>query len=52
VKRRRDGQMMVRWCAAGMAEASKRFRHVNGLLRGVRDALNPTRRRVTPKIDG
>ena len=30
VKRWRDGQMALRWCAAGMAEASKQFRRVNG----------------------
>jgi len=32
VKRWRDGQMALRWCAAGMLEASKQFRHVNGHL--------------------
>ena len=32
VKRWRDGQMALRWCAAGMAEASKQFRRVNGHL--------------------
>jgi putative transposase len=32
VKRWRDGQMVLRWCAAGMAEASKQFRRVNGFL--------------------
>jgi transposase-like protein len=30
VKRWRDGQMALRWCAAGMVEASKQFRRVNG----------------------
>ncbi|HYO85352.1 MAG TPA: IS256 family transposase, partial [Dermatophilaceae bacterium] len=30
VKRWRDGQMALRWCAAGMLEASKQFRRVNG----------------------
>jgi len=30
VKRWRDGQMAIRWCAAGMIEASKQFRRVNG----------------------
>ncbi len=30
VKRGRDGQMALRWCAAGMVEASKQFRRVNG----------------------
>ncbi len=32
VKRWRDGQMALRWCAAGMIEASKQFRRVNGHL--------------------
>jgi putative transposase len=32
VKRWRDGQMALRWCAAGMREASKQFRRVNGHL--------------------
>ena len=32
VKRWRDGQMALRWCAAGMAEAAKQFRCVNGHL--------------------
>ena len=32
VKRWRDGQMALRWCAAGMAEAAKQFRRVNGHL--------------------
>src|SRR5437588_3964984 len=32
VKRWRDGQMVLRWCAAGMAEASKQFRRVNGFM--------------------
>ncbi len=32
VKRWRDGQMALRWCAAGMGEASKQFRRVNGFL--------------------
>ena len=31
VKRWRDGQMALRWCAAGMVEAGKQFRRVNGL---------------------
>jgi len=30
VKRWRDGQMALRWCAAGMIEAAKQFRRVNG----------------------
>jgi hypothetical protein len=32
VKRWRDGQMVLRWCAAGMLEASKQFRRVNGFM--------------------
>ena len=32
VKRWRDGQMALRWCAAGMLEAKKQFRRVNGYL--------------------
>jgi putative transposase len=32
VKRWRDGQMALRWCAAGMVEAGKQFRRVNGSL--------------------
>ena len=32
VKRWRDGQMALRWCAAGMVEAGNQFRRVNGHL--------------------
>jgi transposase-like protein len=32
VKRWRDGQMALRWCAAGMIQAGKQFRRVNGHL--------------------
>ncbi len=32
VKRWRDGKMALRWCAAGMGEAAKQFRRVNGHL--------------------
>jgi transposase-like protein len=32
VTRWRDGQMALRWCAAGMVEAGKQFRRVNGHL--------------------
>ena len=48
VKRWRDGQMALRWCAAGMAEAGKQFRRVNGHLhlRSLRDTLN----RVTETV--
>ena len=41
VKRWRDGQMALRWCAAGMLEAKKQFRRVNGHLhlKALRTAL-------------
>ena len=41
VKHWRDGQMALRWCAAGMVEAGKQFRRVNGHmhLRSLRDTL-------------
>jgi len=32
VKRWRDGQMALRWCAAGMGEAAKQFRKINGFM--------------------
>lgn len=32
VKRWRDGKMALRWCAAGMVEASGQFRRINGHL--------------------
>lgn len=32
VKNWRSGTMALRWCAAGMLEASKQFRRVNGHL--------------------
>src|SRR3954449_4500815 len=32
VKRWTDGQMALRWCAAGMVEAAKQFRRVNGFM--------------------
>ena len=32
VTRWRDGQMALRWCAAGMIETGKQFRRVNGYL--------------------
>lgn len=42
VKRWRNGQMALRWCAAGMGEATKQFRRVNGHLhlRKLRDTLD------------
>ena len=41
VKHWRNGQMALRWCAAGMVEASTQFRRVNGHLhlRSLRTAL-------------
>ena len=51
VKRWRDGQMALRWCAAGMAEAAKQFRRVNGFLHlpALRKALDDyVERGVTP----
>jgi len=32
VKRWQDGTMALRWCAAGMVQAAKQFRRVNGYL--------------------
>jgi transposase-like protein len=42
VKRWCDGTMALRWCAAGMVEAGKQFRRINGHLhlRSLRDTLN------------
>jgi putative transposase len=42
VKRWRDGTMALRWCAAGMVEAGKQFRRVNGHLhlKALREALD------------
>ena len=42
VKRWQDGQMVLRWCAAGMLEARKQFRRVNGHLhmKALRAALD------------
>jgi len=51
VKRWRDGQMVLRWCAAGMVEASKQFRRVNGFMHlpALRQALeNHVAAAVTP----
>jgi transposase-like protein len=47
VKRWRDGTMALRWCAAGMNEAARQFRRVNGYLHlpALRAALNNA---VTP----
>jgi putative transposase len=50
VKRWRDGQMVLRWVAAGMGEAAKQFRRVNGHLHlpALRAALDGTVSAVTP----
>jgi putative transposase len=51
VKRWDGGQMALRWCAAGMAEAKKQFRRVNGHLhlKALRAALDEhVRVSVTP----
>jgi len=53
VKRWRDGQMALRWCAAGMAEAAKQFRKVNGLMHlpALRKALNAYTERCVAPVD-
>jgi putative transposase len=50
VKRWRDGQMVLRWVAAGTGEAAKRFRRVNSNLHlpALRTALDATIATVTP----
>jgi putative transposase len=50
VKRWRDGQMVLRWVAAGMGEAATQFRRVNGYLHlpALRAALDATVPAVTP----
>src|SRR4029453_882506 len=50
VKRWRDGQMVLRWVAAGMGEARQQFRRVNGYLHlpALRAALDATTPTVTP----
>jgi putative transposase len=50
VKRWQDGQMVLRWVAAGMGEAAKQFRRVNGYLHlpALRVALDATITVVTP----
>ena len=50
VKRWRDGQMALRWVAAGMDEARRQFRRVNGYLYlpALRAALDQTVAAVTP----
>jgi len=55
VKRWRDGEMVLRWCAAGMLEAAKQFRRVNGFLHlpALRAALeaHAVNGDVTPSCD-
>jgi putative transposase len=50
VKRWQDGQMVLRWIAAGMGEAAKQFRRINGhlYLPALRAALDQTIAAVTP----
>jgi putative transposase len=50
VKRWQDGQMVLRWIAAGMGEARRQFRRVNGYLYlpALRTALDQTVAAVTP----
>ncbi len=52
VKRWRDGQMALRWCAAGMVEAGKQFRRVNGHLhlRSLRDTLEKVTETVAATV--
>jgi putative transposase len=53
VKNWRDGQMALRWAAAGMIEAGKQFRRVNGHLHlpALRDALEAeVRKTVGPAV--
>ena len=54
VKRWRDGQMVLRWIAAGMGEARQQFRRVNGYLHlpAPRAALDATIATVTPTKGG
>jgi transposase-like protein len=49
VKRWRDGQMALRWCAAGLVEAAKQFRKVNGFLHlpALRKALEAEVAKIT-----
>jgi putative transposase len=50
VKRWQDGQMVLGWIAAGMGEAAKQFRRVNGYLHlpALRATLDATITDVTP----
>lgn len=54
VKRWRDGTMALRWCAAGMRDAAKQFRRVNGYMHlpALHDALDEHfKLDVTPTCD-
>jgi putative transposase len=53
VKRWQDGQMVLGWIAAGMGEAAKQFRRVNGYLYlpALRAALDATIAVTPPKED-
>jgi putative transposase len=54
VKRWTDGQMALRWCAAGMVEAAKQFRRVNGFMHlpALRKALDThIAKTVTPACE-
>ena len=53
VKRWRDGEMVVRWCAAGMLEAAKQFRRVKGHLHlpALRTALDTHCARTTASTE-
>ena len=52
VQRWRDGQMALRWRAAGMVEAGKQFRRVNGHLhlRSLRDTLEKVTETVAAPV--
>ncbi len=52
VKNWRDEQMALRWCAAGMVEAGKQFRRINGHLhlRDLRDTLDRAPQLSVPTV--
>ncbi len=53
VKRWRDGEMALRWCTVGMAEAATQFRRVNGFLHlpALKNALEDHVRRAATPVD-
>ena len=53
MKRWRDGQMALRWCAAGMAEAAKQFRKVDGFMHlpALRKTLDAHAERFVTSVD-